>query len=54
MAIRTDAVYRLQVIALVFIVASSWGFVWFCHFPLLIQLAEMLNLGFAEFCKLVV
>jgi hypothetical protein len=35
-------------------ITNSRGFVWFGHFLLLLELAEVLNLGFAEFCKLVV
>jgi hypothetical protein len=35
-------------------ITKSWGFVWFGYFPLLLELTEVLNLGFAEFCKLII
>jgi hypothetical protein len=47
-------VYQLWVILLIVTIASSWGFVWFCHFPLLLELAEVLNLIFAEFCESII
>jgi hypothetical protein len=44
--------HRSRVIVLVVIVARSWSFVWFWDFPLLFKFAEVLDLGFAELCKL--
>jgi hypothetical protein len=42
-------VYQLQVIVMVITIMNSWGLVWFGHFLLLLELAEVLNLGFVEF-----
>jgi hypothetical protein len=47
-------VYWLQVIAVTVTVANSWSFIWFDHFPLLLELAEVLNLGLTEFSKLII
>jgi hypothetical protein len=52
--IRIDVVYMLRVFALVITITRSWSFIWFCNFPLLLNFAEMLDLRFAEFCKLVI
>jgi hypothetical protein len=45
-------VYWFGVDSLIFIAARSWSFVKLQHFPLLLELTEMLNLRLAEFCEL--
>jgi hypothetical protein len=44
--------YGLRVVALDFILARTWGFVWPENFSLLLKLVKVLNLGLAELCKL--
>jgi hypothetical protein len=39
---------------MVLAIMTYWGFVWFGYFLLLLKLVKVLNLRFAEFCKLVV
>jgi hypothetical protein len=46
--------YRLWVVVVAVAVVWPWSFVWFCHFLLLLELAEVLNFRFAEFCKLII
>jgi hypothetical protein len=50
--IRINAVYKLRVVALVITITTSWSFVWFCNFPLLLEFMKMLDLRFTEFCEL--
>jgi hypothetical protein len=47
-------VYWLQVVAVIVTVANSWSFIWFDHFPLLLELGEVLNLGLTEFCEVII
>jgi hypothetical protein len=46
--------YRLWVAVVAVAVAWPWSFIWLCHFPLLLELAEVLNFLFAEFYKLII
>jgi hypothetical protein len=50
--IGIDVVHRLGVIALIIIVARPQSFVLLWSFPLLLKLAEVLDLRLAKFCKL--
>jgi hypothetical protein len=52
--IRIDVVHRLGVIALIIIVARHWSFVLLWSLPLLLKLAEVLDLRLVEFCKLLI
>jgi hypothetical protein len=47
-------VHRLWIVEMVVAITNYWGFVWFGHFALLVELAEVLNLEFAEFWKLII
>jgi hypothetical protein len=51
MTIRINVVHRSRIAVLIIIVTASCSFIWFCHFPLLLELAEMQDLRLAEFCK---
>jgi hypothetical protein len=53
-SIRVDDVHGFGVVALAFIMARSWGFIWFCDFSLLLKLAKVLNLRLDELSKLFV
>jgi hypothetical protein len=42
--IKINVVHRSRIAALIIIVIASCSFIWFCHFPLLLELAEMQDL----------
>jgi hypothetical protein len=53
-AVGGNVVHRLWIVAMVVAITNYWGFVWFGHFALLVELEEVLNLEFAEFWKLII
>jgi hypothetical protein len=52
-AVRIDVVYWLLIVVLAIVVARGpRGFVWFQSFPLLLELAKMLDFRLTKFCNL--